>query len=93
MAFVVSTVAVYLRTCFRLAETAGGVRSELFSNEDYFTALEFVPILVASLLFNAWHPGRCLGRAEMVGDSDGHERKGNERKRNEGGLVEESSEF
>ena len=61
-AFVVATVLVYLRTCFRLAETALGLDSFLFRNEHYFLALEFVPVVVAVFLFNAWHPGRCLGK-------------------------------
>lgn len=62
MAFVTATVLVYLRTCFRLAETALGLDSYLFRNEHYFAALEFVPIIVAVFLFNVWHPGRCVGR-------------------------------
>lgn len=60
LAFVVATLLVYLRTCFRLAETALGLDSYLFRNEHYFAALEFTPIVVAVFLFNVWHPGRCL---------------------------------
>jgi hypothetical protein len=60
VAFVLATVLVYLRTCFRLAEVAQGVKAFLFTHEDYFACLEFAPIAGAMLLFNFWHPGRFL---------------------------------
>lgn len=58
--FVLATLLVYLRTCFRLAEVAQGVKKYLFTHEDYFACLEFAPIAGAMVLFNVWHPGRCL---------------------------------
>ncbi|KAF1810613.1 RTA1 like protein [Eremomyces bilateralis CBS 781.70] len=61
VAMVVASVLVYLRTCFRLAETAQGIFGELTSNEVYFGCLEFMPVIVAVYLFNIWHPGRCIG--------------------------------
>lgn len=60
IAFVAATMLVYLRTCFRLAEVAQGVKAYLFTHEDYFAGLEFAPIAGAMLLFNAFHPGRFL---------------------------------
>lgn len=63
-AFVVATLAIYLRTCFRLAETAEGLGGELYSNEIYFAVLEFAPVILAVLLFNAFHPGRFIGRSQ-----------------------------
>lgn len=62
-AFLLATLLVYLRTCFRLAETAQGLEKDLSTHEVYFACLEFAPIAGAVLLFNVWHPGRCLGRA------------------------------
>jgi len=59
-AFQVATMAVYLRTCFRLAETAQGLQEPLMTHEVFFGCLEFAPIVVAVYLFNVWHPGRCL---------------------------------
>jgi RTA1 like protein len=61
-AFLLATLLVYLRTCFRLAETAQGLQKNLSTHEVYFACLEFAPIAGAVLLFNIWHPGRCLGR-------------------------------
>lgn len=59
-----ATLLVYLRTCFRLAETAQGLNQVLATHEVYFACLEFAPIAAAMLIFNIWHPGRCLGRKE-----------------------------
>ncbi|KAI9805858.1 MAG: hypothetical protein M1825_000472 [Sarcosagium campestre] len=62
VALVVATLLVYLRTCFRLAETAQGLMESLSSKEVFFGCLEFAPIIVAVFLFNAYHPGKWLGR-------------------------------
>lgn len=59
-AFNIATVAIYLRTCFRLAETAQGLQEFLMTHEVFFGCLEFAPVVVAVYLFNGWHPGRCL---------------------------------
>lgn len=59
-ALVVATLAVYLRTCFRLAETAEGLMQYLSTHEAFFGCLEFAPIAVAVYLFTYWHPGRWL---------------------------------
>lgn len=70
LAFIIATLLVYLRTCFRLAETAQGVKSFLFGNEGFFIGLEFVPILLSVLVFNAWHPGRYLVRSAKSSDAE-----------------------
>lgn len=59
--FGIATIAIYLRTCFRLAETAQGLEGELQHNEVYFACLEFAPVALAALLYALWHPGRCVG--------------------------------
>ncbi|KAL6913850.1 hypothetical protein ACHAP8_001791 [Fusarium lateritium] len=67
-AFSVATILVYLRTIFRLAETAEGLGGHLYSNEIYFACLEFAPIALAVMLFAIWHPGRCVGKKVRVKD-------------------------
>ncbi|KAI5361882.1 Putative RTA-like protein [Septoria linicola] len=57
---VVATLAVYLRTLFRLAETAEGLMEKLSTHEVFFGCLEFAPIVVAVFIFTYWHPGRWL---------------------------------
>ena len=59
-ALILATLAVYLRTCFRLAETAEGLMQFLSTHEAFFGSLEFAPIVVAVYLFTYWHPGRWL---------------------------------
>lgn len=59
-ALLVSTLAVYLRTCFRLAETAQTLSSSLATNETLFAVLEFLPIILAVYILTYWHPGRWL---------------------------------
>ncbi|KAF3019672.1 hypothetical protein E8E14_003237 [Neopestalotiopsis sp. 37M] len=62
LVLLVATVLIYLRTCFRLAETAEGLGGSLYTNEILFACLEFAPVALTVLLFAIWHPGRCLGR-------------------------------
>ncbi|KAJ5682403.1 hypothetical protein N7462_005568 [Penicillium macrosclerotiorum] len=61
LSFSVSTLLVYMRTIFRLIETAEGLGGKLSTHEVYFACLEFAPIALVALLFCIWHPGRCLG--------------------------------
>jgi len=61
-AFVVATLLIYLRTVFRLAETAEGLGGDLSTREVFFGTLEFAPVVLAVMLFAVWHPGRCVGR-------------------------------
>lgn len=65
-ALVVSSLLVYLRTIFRLAETAQGVMGYASSHEPFFGALEFAPIVVAIALLGIWHPGRLVGKNGLL---------------------------
>jgi hypothetical protein len=60
-AFFAATLLVYLRTVFRLAETAEGLGGGLSTVEVYFGTLEFLPLALAVPLLAVWHPGRCVG--------------------------------
>jgi len=64
LAFIVASLLIYLRTCFRLAETSQGVHASLSSHEVYFGCLEFAPVVLAVFLLNAWHPGKWLSRLD-----------------------------
>jgi hypothetical protein len=66
LSFSVSTLMVYMRTIFRLIETAEGLGGKLSTHEVYFACLEFAPIALVALLFCIWHPGRCLGAKVRV---------------------------
>lgn len=66
ISFMVSVVLLYLRVCFRLAETAEGLYGKLNTNEVYFGCLEFAPVVIAVWLLGIWHPGRCIPRSRPV---------------------------
>lgn len=66
LSFSVSALMVYMRTIFRLIETAEGLGGKLSTHEVYFACLEFAPIALVALLFCIWHPGRCLGAKVRV---------------------------
>lgn len=59
-ALCVAALLVYIRTCFRLAETAEGLNSTLATREAYFGSLEFAPIVIAVFILAVWHPGKWL---------------------------------
>lgn len=61
-AVVISSLLVYLRTIFRLAETAEGVGGYASSHEAFFGALEFAPVVLAVSILGWWHPGRLFGK-------------------------------
>src|ERR1700760_3451362 len=60
----IATLAVYMRTCYRLSETAQYNYGSKAHNvkEAYFGGLEFAPIIICVYLLSIWHPGRCLTR-------------------------------
>jgi len=58
VALALASVLVFVRTIFRLAETAQGVFGYLSSHEAFFGALEFAPMVVAVGLLAIWFPGR-----------------------------------
>ena len=60
VALLVVTLLIYLRTCFRLAETAEGLGGHLSTHEVFFGCLEFAPVVVAVFIFNWWHPGKWV---------------------------------
>lgn len=62
----IASAMVYLRTVFRLAETAEGLQGSLSTKEVFFGTLEFAPVVVAVFLFVAWHPGRCIPRRQRI---------------------------
>jgi hypothetical protein len=57
----VTTMMVYLRTCFRLAETTQGLQHYLSTHEVFFGCLGCAPVVVAVYTFLYWHPGRWFG--------------------------------
>lgn len=60
IALATASTLVYIRTIFRLVESAQGVFGYLSTHELLFGILDFAPIVVAAWTLVIWHPGRCL---------------------------------
>lgn len=60
IALATASTLVYIRTIFRLVESAQGVFGYLSTHELLFGILDFAPIVVAVWTLVIWHPGRCL---------------------------------
>jgi hypothetical protein len=69
VAVCVASFFIYLRTCFRLAETAQGLMESLSTHEVFFGCLEFAPVVVVAVfILVIWHPGKWLrGRGQGMG--------------------------
>ena len=70
VSFSLAVVLLYVRVCFRLAETAQGLFGHLNTHEVFFGTLEFMPVVLAVWLLAAWHPGRCVPRTTVVRGRD-----------------------
>lgn len=68
---VLASLLVFIRTIFRLAETAQGVFGNLSSHEAYFGGLEFAPVIVAVGLLAVWFPGRWPTQIEGRSKTEG----------------------
>ncbi|KAI9851471.1 MAG: hypothetical protein M1838_003546 [Thelocarpon superellum] len=56
----VASLLVFLRTVFRLSETAQGVGGFASTHEALFGALEFAPMIMAVWVLAYYHPGRWV---------------------------------
>lgn len=65
VAFYAAVMLVYLRVCFRLAETTQGLFGPLSTHEVYFGTLEFMPVMLALSLLGFWQPGRCIPKTTV----------------------------
>lgn len=60
-----ASLLVYLRTVFRLAETAQGLFASVSTHEKFFGTLEFAPVVLAVWILAVWHPGRWLAEGSQ----------------------------
>ncbi|EEQ30402.1 hypothetical protein McanMca71_002295 [Microsporum canis] len=74
LALSASTVCIYVRSIYRIAELSEGWDGPLLSNEGLFIGMESVFVVVSVLILNAFHPSRCFkagydGKTEKAIDS------------------------
>ena len=55
-----STILIFIRTLFRLAQVAESLYSGLSPNKTLFAIFEFAPMVVVVYLLAIWHPSRCI---------------------------------
>jgi len=60
VALTVATLAVFIRSVFRVAELSDGFHGPLDNEEVTYMILEGLMIITASLLLTSFHPGRCF---------------------------------
>lgn len=58
---IVATVAIFIRTIFRLAALGNGIHSHLANDEITFMFLEGAMVIIATVGLTIFHPGLCLG--------------------------------
>ncbi|GAX84469.1 hypothetical protein CEUSTIGMA_g11889.t1 [Chlamydomonas eustigma] len=60
------TVMIFVRCIYRTIELLGGWEGYIITHEVYFITLEEVPMLIALLAFNVFHPGQYLKDIESL---------------------------
>ncbi|EMD97355.1 hypothetical protein COCC4DRAFT_40991 [Bipolaris maydis ATCC 48331] len=64
IALALSTLCIFIRCVFRVAELCQGWRGELATTQKYFIGLEGTVIVGSVLLLNLCHPGYCFNAAK-----------------------------
>lgn len=52
----VSTICIFWRCCFRVAELSDGWTGSLMKRQDLFIGMEGAMIVISVLVLNVWHP-------------------------------------
>lgn len=59
-AIITAALLIYLRTIFRLAETAEGIGGFASRSQGLFGGLEFAPVVLAVFILGWWHPAKWI---------------------------------
>lgn len=57
LALSISTLCIFIRTCYRLAELSMGLDSDLANDEVAFLVLEGATVAIAVIALSIFHPG------------------------------------
>lgn len=63
-----STLCIFMRCVFRVAELSKGWQGELYKNQNYFIGFEGAVIVAAVFMLNIFHPGLCLREKAQRGE-------------------------
>ena len=61
-ALIVAVIAIFIRSCFRVAELRGGFGGHLANNEVTYMILESTMVAIAALALTVIHPGVVFGQ-------------------------------
>ncbi|PGH03029.1 hypothetical protein GX51_04347 [Blastomyces parvus] len=70
VALSLSTLFIFTRCVYRIAELSGGWDGPLLKDEPLFIGLEGVMVALAVLVLNAFHPGLCFGQKATTHDEE-----------------------
>ncbi|EUC49631.1 hypothetical protein COCMIDRAFT_22802 [Bipolaris oryzae ATCC 44560] len=68
IALTLSTICIFIRCVFRVAELSQGWRGELATTQKYFIGLEGAVIVASVLLLNLCHPAYCFNNTRDARD-------------------------
>ncbi|KAG9008964.1 hypothetical protein FRB94_005529 [Tulasnella sp. JGI-2019a] len=68
LGLIIATVLVYIRSIYRTAELLDGWGGPIITNETMFNLLDGVPVLLAMITLNVFHPGRLIPGAQASGE-------------------------
>jgi hypothetical protein len=54
------TLMIYIRCIYRTVELLGGWSGYIITHEVYFACLDGLPMVIALITFNIFHPGRYI---------------------------------
>jgi hypothetical protein len=60
LALAVSTIAIFIRSVYRVAELSGGFGGSLANDQATFMVLEGPMVIIAVLAMTVFHPGTCF---------------------------------
>ncbi len=60
LALYTSATLIVIRTIFRTVQVFSPSSSLIWKSEAFFWVFDAVPMLVCTVVFNVWHPGRLL---------------------------------
>jgi hypothetical protein len=59
-ALAISTIAIFIRSLYRVIELSGGFGGALANNQATFMVLEGPMVIIAVLAMTVFHPGMCF---------------------------------
>lgn len=86
VALALATVAIFIRSIFRVIELSKGWSGPIMGNQELFIGFEGVCVIVAALILNIFHPAICFKK--MLEGAGGFSLWGRKRARRDKNILE-----